>query len=485
MSTVTSRRSSGATTSRCPHSGQNRAPSGTGAPQAGQVIPGGYRPCSRHPVLRSPGPRVQVGRRRADISSGRSRERDDGTAGDPTAAGTRRRRGGNPARRTRRGDAAEHDPRRHRPAASSASTTSRSWASPGPRSSGSRRCCAGSTRSSACSRPRSSSHLAEDTGLIVPIGTAVLHAACRQAAQWAREATDAPPLAVSVNLSARQVVGARPARHGHPGARGLRARAAAARARGHRSDAARPRRRVARRRCTSCTMLGVQLSVDDFGARHTSLAHAARPARASVKIDRSFVDRPRHGPRRRGARRRGRAFAPRARRGSHRAGHRHAAPALRGALARLRPRPGLLLRVPAARRDRPGARAPPSAVARAPPRGVAPTPWPGPPAQFAEHAPRVDAGLVAVVPADRDAPRADQLGARRASGCGAPGPGPGGSPCSRTPRHSAHGQLTRSSSRPNTVSVPSGQRTVRPTSRSSSTPVGDGSSGMSIGTMRV
>ncbi len=46
--------------------------------------------------------------------------------------------------------------------------------------------------------------LAEETGLIVPMGEAVLEQACRQAKGWqGRFATD-PPLAVYVNLSARQ-----------------------------------------------------------------------------------------------------------------------------------------------------------------------------------------------------------------------------------------------------------------------------------------
>ena len=44
--------------------------------------------------------------------------------------------------------------------------------------------------------------LAEETGLIVPLGDWVLREACRQAAVWAREGR---PLRVSVNLSARQL----------------------------------------------------------------------------------------------------------------------------------------------------------------------------------------------------------------------------------------------------------------------------------------
>ena len=131
-------------------------------------------------------------------------------------------------------------------------------------------------------------HLAEDTGLIVPIGTAVLHAACRQAAQWAREATDAPPLAVSVNLSARQVSA--------PDFHGTVTQALAV-------SGLEPRLLVLEvneatlldhaARCAPALhemhMLGVQLSVDDFGARHTSLRMLRDLPVASVKIDRSFV----------------------------------------------------------------------------------------------------------------------------------------------------------------------------------------------------
>src|SRR6185437_9418946 len=48
--------------------------------------------------------------------------------------------------------------------------------------------------------------IAEETGLIVPLGQWVLEEACRQARIWQDHYTrpDAPPLVVSVNLSARQ-----------------------------------------------------------------------------------------------------------------------------------------------------------------------------------------------------------------------------------------------------------------------------------------
>src|SRR5581483_5335273 len=46
--------------------------------------------------------------------------------------------------------------------------------------------------------------IAEDTGLIVPIGARVLEEACRVAARWPAPA-DGSPLRVSVNVSARQL----------------------------------------------------------------------------------------------------------------------------------------------------------------------------------------------------------------------------------------------------------------------------------------
>ena len=63
----------------------------------------------------------------------------------------------------------------------------------------SKRCCAGSTRSAAKSRPAVFIPIAEESGAILEIGDWVLETACREAATWEQ------PLTVAVNVSAVQL----------------------------------------------------------------------------------------------------------------------------------------------------------------------------------------------------------------------------------------------------------------------------------------
>jgi PAS domain S-box/diguanylate cyclase (GGDEF) domain len=129
--------------------------------------------------------------------------------------------------------------------------------------------------------------LAEDTGLIIPIGEWALADACRTVARWEEVGLLSPEFTMAVNLSARQVAQA---------------------------DLAEKVRAVieqsgpmASRICLEITEsvlmeessveamqalrdLGVRLSIDDFGTGYSSLGYLKRFPVDSVKVDRSFVD---------------------------------------------------------------------------------------------------------------------------------------------------------------------------------------------------
>jgi diguanylate cyclase (GGDEF)-like protein len=127
--------------------------------------------------------------------------------------------------------------------------------------------------------------LAEETGLIVPIGRWVLQTACQQAAAWHRQNRT---LGISINVSARQLddinlvedVAQTLARTGvDPRTVTLEmtettlmrdAEAAASRLR-------------------ALKVLGVRIAIDDFGTGYSSLAYLRQFPVDALKIDRSFI----------------------------------------------------------------------------------------------------------------------------------------------------------------------------------------------------
>ncbi len=132
--------------------------------------------------------------------------------------------------------------------------------------------------------------IAEETGLIIPIGHWVLEAACRQIHLWQEEYPQYPPLQISVNLSTKQFINV---------------------------NLIEQIRQVLRETCVephslkleiteSMVMenidsaiemleqlraLGIELSIDDFGTGYSSLSYLHRFPISTLKIDRSFVSR--------------------------------------------------------------------------------------------------------------------------------------------------------------------------------------------------
>ena len=137
--------------------------------------------------------------------------------------------------------------------------------------------------------PRDFVSIAEDSGLIEPVGRWVQETSCRQALEWHDQRPDQRPLDIAVNLSARQVA--------H---RDLAATIAEVLARTG-LDPARLKLEITESALVeesanavatleALSELGISLVLDDFGTGYSSLAYLNRFPFDALKIDRSFVD---------------------------------------------------------------------------------------------------------------------------------------------------------------------------------------------------
>jgi diguanylate cyclase (GGDEF)-like protein/PAS domain S-box-containing protein len=131
--------------------------------------------------------------------------------------------------------------------------------------------------------------IAEENGLIEPIGRWVLERACRQGAEWYASRPDSMPIAVAVNLSAAQFDSP------------TLVETVAAALRGARFEPS----LLALELTESVVMgqseelfqtlaelksLGVSLVLDDFGTGYSSLSYLTRLPLDVLKVDRSFID---------------------------------------------------------------------------------------------------------------------------------------------------------------------------------------------------
>lgn len=129
--------------------------------------------------------------------------------------------------------------------------------------------------------------LAEDTGLIEPLGEWVLREVCRQLRAWLDEGLDVPP--VAVNLSVRQF---RQPTLVSQVEHALQANALSPRSLGLEITESAVMHDVEAAIATVCQLkaLGVGLSLDDFGTGYSSLSYLKRFPIDHLKIDRSFVN---------------------------------------------------------------------------------------------------------------------------------------------------------------------------------------------------
>ena len=128
--------------------------------------------------------------------------------------------------------------------------------------------------------------LAEETGLIVPIGKWVLNTACAQNVAW--QGDGLPPLCMAVNLSARQFADENL----------LEDIAAALKSSGLRPELLEleltesmviQNTERAGRILAAIKKMGVRLAIDDFGVGYSSLTHLKRFPIDTLKVDRSFI----------------------------------------------------------------------------------------------------------------------------------------------------------------------------------------------------
>ncbi|WP_243439618.1 EAL domain-containing protein [Fundidesulfovibrio soli] len=130
--------------------------------------------------------------------------------------------------------------------------------------------------------------VAEETGLIVSVGSWVLRTACEQLAKWQNLKRMQPPLSMSVNISAKQFLNLELVGEirsvledtGIP-PESLRLEITESRAMENAEFTV--------RMLTLLKGLGVKISIDDFGTGYSSLAYLHRFPLDSLKIDRSFV----------------------------------------------------------------------------------------------------------------------------------------------------------------------------------------------------
>jgi diguanylate cyclase (GGDEF)-like protein len=137
--------------------------------------------------------------------------------------------------------------------------------------------------------------LAEETGLIVPLGSWVLKEACREVAGWQQSRPGTDPLSLSVNVSARQLADADLSKTVHSALEDSGLRPATLSLEITESAVMRDPEASAKV-LRELKLLGVGVCVDDFGTGYSSMASLKKLPVDVLKIDRTFVSGVDGGP---------------------------------------------------------------------------------------------------------------------------------------------------------------------------------------------
>ena len=129
--------------------------------------------------------------------------------------------------------------------------------------------------------------LAEESGMIVPVGKWVLEEACRQSVRWHEGRPEWPAPRVSVNLSVRQLTDELPEivsaalqlAGAHPSRLGLELTETLL------METAQSATEV----LAALREVGVRIALDDFGTGYSSLSYLQRFPLDVLKLDRSFI----------------------------------------------------------------------------------------------------------------------------------------------------------------------------------------------------
>jgi len=130
--------------------------------------------------------------------------------------------------------------------------------------------------------------IAEETGLIVPLGWWVLRESCQQTRLWQEQFPSEPPLWISVNMSGKLFLKSDMVDHllGILEETGLEPRSLRLEVT---ENVVMDHADLAIRNLMELRALGIQLSIDDFGTGYSSLSYLQRFHYDELKIDRSFV----------------------------------------------------------------------------------------------------------------------------------------------------------------------------------------------------